>query len=463
MQSVTLSFFSKYSFHKIALILLAIILLDGLSGGASAQIFSLFLREAQSCPPPALDKIFSGFLCEYEKLLDQVMNVMYNGILQLMNAPFFAFLTLFVTCTALLFLTGIVPFSIRDFMLIFFKICIVMVLATNPEFMIDYLYIAIVTFAQGTTDAVLEVLAPDQGSIQGIFKWIDNVFFQFLKGQGANATADPKNNDAVCNNNVLALLFGLAVTIPPVFGMAVYVLFQMAFAFFKTIMSYVIAMTGIMFLTALSPLFLMFALFKFTSEYFEAWLKFLIGFAIQIFVVFAVVGVVINLITSDGMKTRINTVLAMVQPYDKTIQHDGHSFDFNGWCSLCISGNGGGGRPTACKDALSPTSLQAGGTTDFLQYLGSDLFYIGIMAYIMNILLTQAPELARSLVAMVGAPSYSGNSPVNSSALSQEKFEKQSEFSRQASDRATGGSSQTNAVKNNIVGNLFGGGKAGGG
>jgi TrbL/VirB6 plasmid conjugal transfer protein len=452
-----LKVWQKKHYSKIALAVVGVILLDGLFGGAMAQMFSLFLGGAPSCPAPSLDRIFSGFLCEYEKLLDNIMNVVYTGILSLMNAPFFAFLTLFVVCTGVLFATGVLPFSLRDFMLIFFKVLLVMVFATNPNFLIGYLYVGVVSFAQGTTDAVLQILAPTQGSIQGIFSWIDNIFFQFLQSQGANATADPANNSAVCNNNLLALLFGLAVTMPPVFGIAAYVVLQMAFAFFKTIMSYVIAMTGIMFLTAIAPLFLMFALFKFTSEYFESWLRYLVGFAIQIFVVFAVVGVVINWISSPAVTDRVNTVLAMVQPYDKTIQHDGHRLDFNGWCTLCIQAPGGGARPAACGgQALSPSALQTGGTTDFLNYIGSDLFYLGLMAYLMNILLTTAPELARSFVSMFGAPQYSGELPL-SNPMARDQQQDALRQSLKNSKNSTTGATGSNGFKaENVLAKLMG-------
>jgi type IV secretory pathway VirB6-like protein len=434
-----------------AFALAGIILLDGAFGGAMAQMFSLFLNKTPTCPAPALERIFSGFLCEYEKLLNQIMNVIYTGMISLMNAPFFAFLTLFVACVAILFTTGILPFSVRDFMLILFKVCLVMSFATDPDFLIGYLYVGVVSFAQGTTDAVLQILAPTQGSIQGIFSWIDNIFFQFLQGKGANSTSTFN-----CNNNLLALLFGLAVTMPPIFGIAAYVLLQMAFAFFKTIMSYVIAMTGIMFLTAMAPLFFMFALFKFTSEYFESWLRYLVGFAIQIFVVFAVVGVVINWISSPAVTDRVNTVLAMVQPYDKTIAHDGHRLDFNGWCTLCIKAAGGGTKPAACGgNALSPTALQTGGTTDFLNYIGSDLFYLGLMAYLMNILLTSAPELARNFVSMFGAPQYSGELPLNNPMARQQQEEAMRETLK-SNDKPAASGAASNARSENIFGRLMG-------
>jgi hypothetical protein len=410
-------YFIRY-IRNLLFIISAIVVFDGVISTAFSQsLYSLFNGGGGggggACPPPALNRIFSGFLCEYEQMLDRIMNVVYTGMLQLMNAPFFAMLTLFVTCTGILFMSGIVPFSIRDFMLIMFKVMLVMVFATNPAYMIDYLYVGVVTFAQGTTDAILGVVAPAQGNIQGIFAWIDSVFFEFLRGQGENATSAPGSN-GICENNLLALLFGLAITMPPLFGIAVYVLLQMAFSFFKTIMSYVIAMTGIMFLSAMSPLFFTFALFKFTSGYFENWLKYLITFAVQIFVIFAFVGVVISLLSSPNFVDRKNNVLAMIQPYDKTMVHDGHRLDFNSWCSLCIRNAGGGSRSSACSgEPLSPTNLMTGGgTEDLLNFIVSDLFYIGLLAYILNILLVAAPEISRALVSQLGAPQYSGELPL---------------------------------------------------
>jgi hypothetical protein len=392
-------------------IILVLLCDAGIHAATAQNIFGIFINQTPNCPDPSLERIFSGFLCEYEKLINQIMNTVYTGMLDLLEAPFLAAMSLFVACMGIVFMTGMVPFSIRDFTLMLFKMCLVLSFGLNPEFLIGYLYTGIVTFAQGSTDAVLRVLAPNQGSIQGIFVWIDEMFFQFIRNQGDAATADPNNPNALCNNNILALLFGLAVFMPPVFGIMSYVLLQLAFAFLKTIMSYVIAMTGIMFLTSMAPLFFMFALFKFTSQYFENWLKYLAGFAIQIFIVFAFVGFVISMLTSENVRVRINTILDMVQPYEQTIQHDGHSLGFQGWCSVCIQA--GGTRSTACNgESLSPTSVASGAVTDFIQLIGTDIFFLGIMAYLMHTLLIAAPELSRSLTQLHHAPSFSGELPM---------------------------------------------------
>jgi TrbL/VirB6 plasmid conjugal transfer protein len=437
--------------RKLSIIIMAVIAADGLLSVAFSQgLFSLFLQSAgPTCPPPALTRIFSGFLCQYEQMLDSIMAVVYSGMLGIMNAPLFALLTLFVSCTAILFMTGIVPFSIRDFMLIMFKVVLVMGFATNSAYMIDLLYVGVVGFAQGTTDAILGVVAPAQGNIQGIFAWIDNVFGAFLVGQGNNATASTQS--AICDNNLLALLFGLAVAMPVFFGMGVYILLQMAFSFFKAIMNYVIAMTGIMFLSAMSPLFFMFALFKFTSDYFENWLKYLVGFAVQIFIIFAFVGVVINLLSSPSFVARKDKLLAMIQPYDKTIQHDGHRVDFNGWCSICIRDASTG---VCSGDVFSPSVLQAGGaggggSEDLINLMLADIFYLGLLGYILNILISAAPDISRSLISQLGAPRYSGELPMGGTVNSATDKERLADSMRTKP-------TQTNSNRAG-VGSVFGG------
>jgi type IV secretory pathway VirB6-like protein len=172
-------------------------------------------------------------------------------------------------------------------------------------------------------------------------------------------------------------------------------------------------MTGIMFLTTLAPLFFGFALFRVTSSYFDQWLKYFIGFAIQIFIVFSFIAVVLSLPFEDKFKN----VMEIVKPYDKTLEHDGQRVDFNKWCSLCLTDSLGG--PTTkdkCRgDVVSPTNVAAGGIGGFINWVGKELIILAVMAYLVEVILKAAPNIAATIAISPYStymPGFSGGLPI---------------------------------------------------
>jgi hypothetical protein len=366
------------------------------------QVVSLYSGDIANCQAPGLDHLFSGFVCSYQQIVDQILSALYVAMIDYFRQPFFAALTLFVIFGGITFGMGMIPFTVKDIMMMLAKIALISGFAMYPELMIDVLYNGLIGFMRQTVDTTVATLAP-QGSVAGIFEWMDVKLYDFLKLQdGANTAKD-------CKNDVLALLFGLAVTMPPVFAIAMYLLIQLVMVFVRTVLGYLVSMTGIMFLTTLAPLFFGFALFKFTRSYFEKWLSYLIAFAVQIFIVFSFIAVVLSL----PFEAKLKGVTDIIQPYDKVAFHDGQRMDFNNWCTICAStAIGSVTQPDQCRgNAISPTNVQVGGVGGFINWVGKELIILAVMAYLVETMLKAAPDVAKYLTNVPYAPGFNGKLP----------------------------------------------------
>jgi TrbL/VirB6 plasmid conjugal transfer protein len=386
-------------------ILAALMYLLVATPAGAQEIFSLYSGDIGNCEAPGLNNLFSGFVCTYQSIVDAILSSLYIAMLNFFQQPFFATLTLFVICVGVTFGMGLLPFTTKDIMLALAKIAILTGFAMYPSLMIDLLYNGLIGFIRQTVDITVATLS-DKGSVAGIFVWMDKVLYDFLSLQ------DTARKDKNCNSDVLALLFGLAVTMPPVFAIALYILFQFIMVFVRAVLGYLLAITGIMFLTTLAPLFFGFALFSTTRSYFDKWLSYLLGWAVQIFVVFAFIAVVLSL----PFDAKLKGVLETIQPYDKTAFHDGQRLDFDKWCTLCMStALGDPNRADICKGSgqiISPTNTQVGGIGELIDWIGQELIILAVMAYLAETILKAAPNVAKFLTNVPYAPGLGGKLPM---------------------------------------------------
>jgi TrbL/VirB6 plasmid conjugal transfer protein len=372
------------------------------ANSAMASVATLYSGDIGNCQAPGLTNLFSGFVCTYQQVVDQILTQLYTAMVVFFERPFFAALTLFVITVGIMFGMGLIPFTTKDIMIALAKIALLTGFAMYPSLMINLVYDGLIGFMRQSVDTVVQVIAP-QGSVSGIFTWMDLKFYEFL------ALQDTAQTNKNCNNDILALLFGLAITMPPVFAIAIYVLFQLVMVFVRTVLGYLISITGIMFLTTLAPLFFGFALFSFTRSYFDKWVAYMLGFTVQIFVVFSFIAVVLSL----PFESKLEAVMDTVRPYERVAFHDGQRMDFNRWCTLCASSAlGASNTPDGCTGgAISPTNVQAGGNGDIINWVGQELIILAVMAYLVETILKAAPDVAKYLTQVAYAPALGGKSP----------------------------------------------------
>lgn len=344
---------------------------------------------------PAMEHIFTSFVCHYQVTTVEVLSSVYFGMIKAFREPFYAALTLFVACTGAMYAFQIIDFSFKSIMVVLAKISIISGFAMYPELTIDILYTGLVGFINESTEIVIGILGTKRGlsDVPSIFSWMDERVGEFLQLQGDAQAAE---GAARCDNNILALLFTLAVTVPPFFTIGLYVMVQFAMVFVRTVLGYLMAMTGIMFLITLAPLYFGFALFNTTKTLFDKWVGMLLGFAMQIFIVFAFIATMLSLPFDD----KIKGILDSVKPYDKIVYHDGQRLDYNNWCTLCAPASDTASikESIGCTGtAITPTNMAVGGSQEMVKYMTKELLSLAILAYIASQVLSLAPRLATSI------------------------------------------------------------------
>ncbi len=403
---------SPCSAIRIAILSVLVICLNVLltSDASASVVASLYGDAVAKCDAPGLENLFSSFVCNYHQIVDQVLSSLFITMYAYFRQPVIAALSLTLILTGATFALGMLPFTTRDTMILLAKLALVMGFALNGDFFIETIYDQLISFMRDTTDIVVGAIGSVNGapsSVNGIFEWMDLQFYQFISLQ------DQAQKDKKCEGDVLGLIFALAATMPPIFAMGMYLLFQLVMVFVRTVMGYLLALTGIMFLTTMAPLFLSFALFRFTSSYFEKWLAYMLGFSMQIFIVFSFIAVVLSFPIGE----KLRAVSQISKPYDKVAYHDSQRFDYDNWCTLCATeALGSATAPDQCKggnsDALSPTSIQVGGEGNFINWIGKEIIMLAVLAYIVEVLLKAAPQIARNITSIPYAPTMAGQLPM---------------------------------------------------
>ncbi len=347
--------------------------------------------------------IFSEFICTYETIVSDVLSETYCAMVESMRKPLAAMLTLFVTFWGVMLLTGQTPFTARDGFVMLLKFAFVFAAATEAEFTLRYLYNGVMSLLQGGVIIILDSISGTKFSGGGsILAQIDEttngIVNQFALAQNA-APGAGGNED--CKGAVLAMSLMFLASAPAITMLAFTMIFKLAMVAIKTIFAYLMALTGIMFLITLVPVFASFLLFKTTSGMFDMWIKYMLSFALQVVIVFAFIGFVIKLEIIEDF----SELLELAAPYEATIGMTGYHLGMQN-CTICkglTSGADGSLQcPTYNEDGEEDPAGEKVGTNpfepmalvDILGLLGGRFAYLLIMAYILESVLRKAPEIA---------------------------------------------------------------------
>lgn len=231
----------------------------------------------------AVPRIFSAVTCQVESLMGQVFGTLWCSIRDSMLQPLAAVLMLSVVITGMVFVLGLRPMKVGDLGVAVFKICMVWFFATNADYAIGIMYRF---YMYVLKDGITLVLAAGfGGESQGagyIMHHLDALFSQvFLTTPAANETR--------AGGALMAMFAMIAIpVVGPILGPAVVGVAVMTFmVFIRTILSYLVAITGLAFYLSMGPIFLAFALFKQTQSMFQNWLTQVISFALQPVIIFA--------------------------------------------------------------------------------------------------------------------------------------------------------------------------------
>lgn len=229
---------------------------------------------------------FARFVCLVESTLGMVIATFFCSVQHQWVGPFAALLMIFMTGMGVMFITGMVEFTIKEVTVMMFKIALITTFAFNTDIALGIAFKFFLAITQNSVEVFGNVFTGSNHTtpIRPTFDMAD-------AHVGVTAGNKPTPN---CTFSGVAGVFGaglfyvvLLFFLPFVFG--IFLLATIAgLAFFaRAAYGYLYSLVMLTFLIAAMPIFVGLALFATTRDIFDAWVKYLFSNTIQIMLVFA--------------------------------------------------------------------------------------------------------------------------------------------------------------------------------
>lgn len=437
-----------------------------------------------SCDSLGITHIFSGFVCQFEKLVSQVFGTFYCGMQYYLEGPLMAFTTLFVVFIGVGFLTSYLQFTAKDVVMILFKIALVWTLATQSHIMISYVFNGFLGFMQGSVYIVLQSLAPMGTTTlspnDGLFGKMDEIIEQVVSNSvsasmvdGVDAAGNPIKIPSFlggnCVNDPLKIIIAIGISMPPLMMILLMTFLKLVTVLCKTLLGYLLCITGVMFLLTLSPIFLSLGLFRITQGFFASWLSLLVGFAVQVFIMFAFLAVAIGLFANS----QFSDYQDLVMPWGQEYSHDAIRFGVPAppdpaqpggfFCTLCDINpatldisfeKGSGPQCKTPKTPVPPTALYS--SQSIVEMLGIKIFMLALIAYLFESILNLAPQVSAQLsrgIGMMSGPSGGAYAPpISTGGVSATPIKGHLQAGRKALDQASASGLSIRSALNSMLG-----------
>lgn len=320
------------------------------AGGSAAQNFSCSSNGSSSgkiynvnasCPTTlTFENIFSYFICNMEQLSSNLMGSMYCGMVVSLTPMVMAVMTFAVLVFGFGFTIGVIPATAREFQKFMLKVSFILVFATQSEFLIGYGYRFLVEGArEGVAIALSGLYVPPANapastgnSAADIYAHLDGFLGRTMHfaTDYVGAKWDGNETSNPCQNAIFAVLAIMAVAFPPIFYLALLIIFRVTLTFLRAVFGYVYAIVGITFLLTLAPFFLSFYMFQATRSYFDKWLGYLVSFALQMVVIFAF----LTFVVSIDVKNLSSGLVQIIKPVQETQETTSFRLPWK-YCTLC--------------------------------------------------------------------------------------------------------------------------------
>lgn len=396
------------------------------------------------CPTSLEDGIFTYFVCNMEKLIGEVFGKFYCALAIQVKGPLTAAMTLAVITFGVAFTIGVIQATAKDFMLFLLKAAAIWAFATSPELLVGVVYNFFVGGLKQGIGLVTNAIFFDANNLlsyvggttfggQEVYRYMDEVFNRFAGFASESVGAEAGDAD-YCKNAIFAALVLFAIAFPPLFAIGVFLVIKFVLFFLRAVFGYIYALLGITFLILLAPIFLPFAFWRQTKQYFDKWIGHLAAFALQMIIVFAFIA----LILSMNVSSIARDLMDLIVPYNKSTESSGITWPWE-VCTICefnvVDGDGAivtggdlppGGTAKCTTDPgtpIDPAALMGPAeaeTRDTLLKLASKVILtLLVLVYVVNALLDVIPNMAR-MIASAGSilsPNLTGTSdqgrPVN--------------------------------------------------
>ncbi len=200
-----------------------------------------------------------------------------------------ALLVLYIAYTGLSFIAGIAHITQRDAVIRFVKIGVVLALIAPNSWGFFYTYLFSL-FTDGSLELIAKVSSATNSSTEQIA--------QIEQDPSLIFSVFDKPFTILFSKEVWIKICAMLLSSFLGFFLAIFIIFAVityAFCIGKAIIMYLISMMGVAILLLIAPLFISFILFEYTRQFFDAWLKQLLSFALQPVFIFGIIAMLNNL------------------------------------------------------------------------------------------------------------------------------------------------------------------------
>lgn len=353
---------------------------------------------------------FSGIVCLVQNTLNEIFSRTYCAIQSKIIEPLGALMTLYVAITGAFFATGVIQGTGRELSIRLIKVALIYAFATNANYGIGIAYNFFMSVAQEGVTIVLSQFKPDD-----VTNWTaDAAMRHFDEILAHHASVDETSKTiSKCGQAIATIMVLMAIAVPPLFLAALHVVFNLALIIGRALIGYVIAITGLTFMMAISPIFVSLALFKTTYSYFEKWLHYTVSFCIQMIVIFAFIAIMESISFAKFAKG----LLELVVPYKFTFQWGANRIPVDA-CSICehiyvLDAETHTRIPKCISNEAIPL-LKLIQDQDIMFLLAVKIIAIILITYAMEAFLRNVPEIARLLAGPASAPRLGGGQAARS-------------------------------------------------
>jgi type IV secretory pathway VirB6-like protein len=373
---------------------------EALAGNASPA-FAISINDSFSCNAAAgspnsrvftnttasADGVFSYVLIAFQTSLFTAMAQGYCAVRNAVSDTLYAAVLLSVVAFAIAFLMGITRFSVREAMILIFKISLVLVFALNAQVAMSIVFkffLAVSMDPIGWVNGNTGVSFTAQDSD---FKKMADLF---------DDTTRP------CSKQVLLFIVLMAGFIPVLGAPVIIAMLTFVMLFVRAILGFLTGLGAVSLLMATSPLFISFALFKTTYGFFDRWLRSMISYSIQMVLVFMIIFVSIGFFDFYAMFDNLESTLA---PAD-VARMDSALFNMTVVKDVCMPCQGFKYTPgtvnfvASCDEPRRGLPLSSMVTVSlrlYAPYIVTNILWLMILLWGVMEVITAAPMIAFSL------------------------------------------------------------------
>lgn len=361
-----------------------------------------------------IQNIFSGLVCDFQLILNDIMRRVYCGIQFSMLQPLKTALVIYIAITGVLILMGYVQATMRDLLSRMLRLMLVWIFASNAAFGIGIAYNFFIDAANQGIGWVMSTVMPPLdivsqhpycrfADLQPPYN-IERIAFRYIDYLVCDSITGPFTENGA---KVAGFIAVLSYVLPPVFVMFTYFVVKSLAIFIRCLLSYLLGISAIAFLITLSPIFLSLALFRPTYRFFDDWLRFITSFTLQIILIFAGVALWITVVTQLGQF--FVALGSMVRPLDKIGELAVARAPVESW-GICpynvVMGPWGPLFMCIGGETIYPSNLINHGL--FLYVILVNMLALCVVAYVFDALMKMIPQLARQLAGPSYAPQLGG-------------------------------------------------------